>query len=165
MLPGELWVLAGHISSGKSSAAIQTAVHAAPAQSQADAWSGLEMGKVSIFQRAVWQLSRVDSERAKRNQLAEDERRHATDAVTKLHQLPLHFDDSSFSVMTIHARLRSLRTRALLGLVVVDYLQLLEDGGRHHSRAEAVGTNARAWPASLSVRSCCCPSSTATVPG
>jgi replicative DNA helicase len=144
MLPGELWVLAGHTSSGKSSAATQTAAHVAREQSKAVALFSLEMGKVSVFQRAVWQLSRVDSERAKRNQLTEEERRRATDAVTKLDKLPLHFDDSSFSVMAIHARLRSLRTREPLGLVVVDYLQLLEDGGHHHSRAEAVGANARA---------------------
>ena len=45
--------------------------------------------------------------------------------------------------MEIHARLRRLRSRGPLGLIVVDYLQLLRDGGRHNTRAEAVGANAR----------------------
>ncbi len=143
MLPGELWILAGHTSTGKSSAAIQTAVHVARAQSKAVPVFSLEMGDVSVFQRAVWQVSRADSERAKRGKLTPDERRRAADAVNLLYELPLYFDDSAFSVMEIHARLRRLRTRGALGLIVVDYLQLLRDGGRHNTRAEAVGTNAR----------------------
>ena len=144
MLPGELWVLAAHTSAGKTSAAIQTAVHIARHQPKAVAVCSLEMGEVSVFQRAVWQISRVDSEKAKRGQLSHEERRRAADAVNTLYDLPLYFDDGSFSVMEIHARLRQLRTRGPLGLVVVDYLQLLRDGGRHGTRAEAVGANARA---------------------
>jgi replicative DNA helicase len=143
MLPGELWVLAGHTSTGKSSAAIQTAVHVARQQAKAVPVFSLEMGDVSVFQRAVWQVSRVNSERAKRGQLTPEERKRAADAVNILYELPLYFDDSSFSVMEIHARLRRQRTRGPLGLIVVDYLQLLRDGGRHSTRAEAVGANAR----------------------
>lgn len=143
MLPGELWVLAAHTSDGKTSAAIQTAVAAAQAQSKSVAIFSLEMEDVSLFQRAVWQLSSVDSERAKRGKLTPDERRRALSAVNALCELPLYLDDGSFSVMEIHARLRRLRSRGPLGLIVVDYLQLLRDGGRHNSRAEAVGANAR----------------------
>jgi replicative DNA helicase len=56
----------------------------------------------------------------------------------------LHLDDSSTSVIEIHARLRRLQSLGPLGLIVVDYLQLLRDGGRHNSRAEAVGASAGA---------------------
>jgi replicative DNA helicase len=143
MLPGELWVLAGHTSTGKSSAALQTAVGVARAQSKAVVAFSLEMGEVSLFQRALWQFSRVDSERAKRNQLTPEQRKRLRDAANQLCELPLYLDDHSFSVMEIHARLRGLRSRGPLGLVVVDYLQLLRDGGRHNTRAEAVGSNAR----------------------
>lgn len=143
MLPGDLWILAAHTSAGKTSAAIQTAVGVARAQSKPVAFFSLEMGDVSIFQRAVWQLSRVDSERAKRGKLSPEERVRATAAVNTLRDLPLYFDDGSLSVMEIHARLRRLRSRGPIGLIVVDYLQLLRDGGRHNTRAEAVGTNAR----------------------
>jgi replicative DNA helicase len=143
MLPGELWVLAGHTSTGKSSAAIQAAVSIARAQPKTVAVFSLEMGDVSVFQRAVWQLSRVNSERAKRGQLTQEERKRAADAVNVLYDLPLHFDDNSYSVMEIHAQLRRQRARGPLGLIVVDYLQLLRDGGRHSTRAEAVGANAR----------------------
>jgi replicative DNA helicase len=144
MLPGELWVLAALTSAGKTSAAVQTAVHAARAQSKAVAIFSLEMAGASILQRAVWQVSRVDSGAAKRGKLNAEERRRATDAVNELYSLRLYFDDSSYSVMEIHARLRRLRSQGPLALIVVDYLQLLRDGGRHGSRAEAVGANARA---------------------
>ncbi|MDR3739300.1 MAG: DnaB-like helicase C-terminal domain-containing protein [Terracidiphilus sp.] len=144
MLQGELWVLAAHTSAGKTSAAIQTAVGVARAQSKAVALFSLEMGDVSVFQRATWQISRVDSERAKRGRLTPQERRRAADAVNTLYELPLYFDDGSYSVMEIHARLRRLRNQGPLGLIVVDYLQLLRDGGRHNTRAEAVGANVRA---------------------
>jgi len=138
MLAGELWVLAAHTSAGKTSAAIQTAVSVARAQPKAVVLFSLEMGDVSVFQRAVWQLSRVDSERAKSGRLTAEERKRAGDAVNTLYELPLNFDDHSFSVMEIHATLRRLRTRGPMGLIVVDYLQLLRDGGRHNTRAEAV---------------------------
>jgi replicative DNA helicase len=143
MLDGELWVLAGHTSTGKSSAAIQTAVHVARTQSKAVSIFSLEMGDVSVFQRAVWQVSSVDSERAKRGLLTAEERNRTVGALNMLYELPLYFDDGSFSVMEIHAQLRHLRTRSPLGLVVLDYLQLLRDGNRHNTRAEAVGANAR----------------------
>lgn len=143
MLPGELWILAAHTSAGKTSAAIQTAVHVARQQSKAVAVFSLEMSDVSVFQRAVWQISRVDSEQAKRGRLTQQEGRRAGQAVNTLYEMPLFFDDKSFSVMEIHARLRHLRSRGALGLIVVDYLQLLRDGGRPNTRAEAVGANAR----------------------
>jgi replicative DNA helicase len=144
MLPSELWVLAGHTSSGKSSAAIQTAVHVARTQSKAVPIFTMEMDDVSVFQRAVWQLSRVDSEQAKRDLLTAEERKRTAEVLGMLVELPLYFDQDSFSVLEIHARLRRLRTRGPLGLIVVDYLQLLRDGNRHNTRAEAVGANARA---------------------
>jgi replicative DNA helicase len=69
MVPGELWILAGHTSSGKSSAAIQVAVNVARMQPKAVAVFSLEMRDISVLQRAIWQVSRLDSERAKRGTL------------------------------------------------------------------------------------------------
>jgi replicative DNA helicase len=145
MLPSELWVLAAGTGNGKTSAAIQTAVHVTrAARGKTAAIFSMEMGNVSVFQRAVWQLARVDSARAKLGLLNAEERKRTAEALATLIDLPLYFDEGSFSVMKIHARLRQLRTRGPLGLIVVDYLQLLENGGRHNTRAEAVGANARA---------------------
>jgi replicative DNA helicase len=102
------------------------------------------MGDVSILQRAVWQISRVDSGRVKRGKLSGDERDAVKAAVHEVYSLPMWVDERSYSMTEIHAKLRQLRSRGPLGLVVVDYLQLLRDSGRHGTRAEAVGANARA---------------------
>lgn len=144
MLPGELWVLAAHTSCGKTSAALQTAVRAAQKGKRAVIFS-LEMGAVSLFQRATWQLSGVDSERAKRGRLAKQERDAVNDAATCLYDLPILFSQkSSVTAIEIRSELRREAARGPLGLVVVDYLQLLSDGGRHDKRSDAVGAAARA---------------------
>ena len=66
-----------------------------------------------------------------------------------VYELPLYFDDRAFSVMEIHARLRSLRTRGSLGLIVVDYLQLVRDAaGRAHGpkRWARMRAYSSCWP-------------------
>jgi len=135
-------VLAGHTSTGKTSAAIQAAVHIA-GKGFGSAIFSLEMGDVSIFQRALWQLSGVDAERAKRDELTRDERAKVNKTLAMMSELPLYFDDKSLSLTQVNAQLRRQQSKRKVGLVVVDYLQLLEDSGRHGSRAEAVGANAR----------------------
>ena len=107
-------MLAAHTSAGKTSAALQTAVSVAHSQSKAVPFFTLEMSAVSVFQRAVWQLCRVDSERAKRGKLTPEERQRATNAVRALYELPLFFDDQSYSVMEIHARLRLSAVASIL---------------------------------------------------
>lgn len=141
-LPGELWVLAGHTSTGKSSAAIQAAAFVAARDFGAAIFS-LEMGEVSIYQRALWQISGVDAERAKRGELDRGERERISATMEGMSRIPLYFDDSSMSLMKIQAELRRQWAKRKLGLIVIDYLQLLEDSGRHGTRAEAVGHNAR----------------------
>jgi replicative DNA helicase len=143
LLPGELWVLAGHTSTGKTSAVLQWAIHAAHRGTGA-AFFTLEMHPVSLYQRAIWQLSGVDSERAKANELDSAERDQVRDAANVLYNLPIYWDDKSTSVMAIHAAIRRRKLRDQIGLIVVDYLQLLGAGGRHNTRAEEVGANARA---------------------
>jgi replicative DNA helicase len=143
ILPGELWVLAGHTSTGKTSAALQWAVHVARKGAGA-AFFTLEMHPVSLYQRAVWQMAGIDSERAKANNLHADERDRVRDCANVLYGLPIYFDDTASTVMAIHAAVRRRKLQNPIGLIVVDYLQLLGAGGRHNTRAEEVGSNARA---------------------
>jgi replicative DNA helicase len=69
----------------------------------------------------------------------------ARDAVNLLAELPIYFDDSMAStVPAIHAAIRRAKLKAPIGLVIVDYLQLLGNLGRELNRAQAVGANSRA---------------------
>lgn len=141
MLPAELWVLAGHTSTGKTSAMLQHAVTAAR-RGHGVAIFSLEVGKVSIFQKACYQMARVDSERAKRGKLTHEEMALVTAAANELYDLPLYFDTQSNTTMAIHASLRRRILHNKIEHVIVDYLQLLGNTGRHDNRAQAVGANA-----------------------
>jgi replicative DNA helicase len=143
MLPDELWILAGHTGTGKTSAALQTAVGIAN-RGKGVAMFSLEMGPVSLYQRAVWQWARVDAEQAKKNKLTPDHRERVREAAEAIRNLPLYFDDTSLTTTAIHAALRQRSLQNPIAFVVVDYLQLLGPSGRHENRAHEVGANARA---------------------
>lgn len=141
MLPGELWVLAGTTSSGKTSAAIQHAVHAARRGSGVAIFS-LEVTSEALFQKACYQLAMVDSERGKRGKLTADERKVLRKAAEELAELPLYFDTHSITAVAIYDSLRRCKIRHKVDHVVVDYLQLLGNIDRYPTRAQAVGANA-----------------------
>jgi replicative DNA helicase len=142
MLPAELWVLAGHTSTGKTSAMLQHAVHAAQKGSGVAIFS-LEVGKKALFQKAVYQLARVDSEKAKHGESISEEDRYAVlRATNELYELPIYFDTAATTVPAIHAAVRRRRVKSKVDHVIVDYLQLLGNSERRDNRAQAVGANA-----------------------
>lgn len=141
MLPAELWILAGHTSTGKTSAMLQHAVTTAR-RGQGVAIFSLEVGKQALFQKACFQLARVDSEKGKRGQMTPEERDAVNRAAHELYDLPLYFDTQSATTMAIHAAVRRRKLKSPVDHVIVDYLQLLGNTGRHDNRAQAVGANA-----------------------
>lgn len=141
MLPGELWVLAGHTSTGKTSAAIQMGVNRARKGTGVAVFS-LEVGKPSLFTKAVYQVARVDAEKAKRGQLNQEERQKVTEAATEIYSLPFYFDTSSTTTTAIRTAIRRRKQSDPVDLVIVDYLQLLGNTNRFDNRAQAVGANA-----------------------
>ena len=141
MLPAELWVLAGHTSTGKTSAMLQHAVYAAQ-KGHGVAVFSLEVGKKALFQKAVYQLARVDSEKAKNGEdLSDEERGAVRRATNELYDLPIYFDTTATTVPAIHAAVRRRRVRGHVDHVIVDYLQLLGNSERRDNRAQAVGAN------------------------
>lgn len=141
MLPSELWVLAGNTSAGKTSAMLQLCVALARAGKGTGIFS-LEVARESLSQKAIYQLARVDSERAKRGQLGPEERAQVHRAAEELHELPLYIDTQCTTVPAIHAAIRRRRLKSPVDVVAVDYLQLLGNTGRVDNRAQAVGANA-----------------------
>ncbi len=140
-LAAELWVLAGHTSTGKTSAMLQLATHIARGGKGVAVFS-LEVGKQSLFAKACYQISRVDSEKAKRGTLCHQDRDLVRGAAELLRTLPLYLDTQSTTVMAIHAAIRRRKLKSPIDFVIVDYLQLLGNTGRHDTRAQAVGANA-----------------------
>jgi replicative DNA helicase len=139
----QLILLAAHTSVGKTAAATQVVVGAAR-QGIGVAVFSLEMSTKSLFRRMAYQISRVDAERHRHNKLTGEDRERLRAAAAELYEMPIYWNDTaSCTVPAIHAELRKLRMRAKVGLVVVDFLQIVRGTGRVESRNNEVGANSR----------------------
>jgi replicative DNA helicase len=131
---GDLIIVAGRPSMGKSVIALQQAYTSACARIGA-AYVSLEMSKESLVRRLVASVSRVDTHRARSGFLNVEERRRMLEAAADLRTVPLFLDESrAHTPVAVSAALRKLRTRVPIGLVIVDHLQLMKVAGRAESR-------------------------------
>jgi replicative DNA helicase len=132
--PGDLTIIAGRPSMGKSVIALQQAYTSA-CLGIGVAYISLEMSKEALVRRLVASVSRVDSHRARSGFLNSDDRHRMIAAATELQTLPLFLDESlGHTPVAVGAALRKLRARTRIGLVIVDHLQLMKVTGRAESR-------------------------------
>ena len=89
------------------------------------------MSKESLLTRMLCAAARVDSQRFRAGYLTQEERRKLNQALHELVEAPLYIDDTAgLHLMDMHAKLRRLQAeRKQLGLVIVDYLQLMSGRG------------------------------------
>lgn len=141
---GELIIIAARPSMGKTALALNIAQHVSMRSDEAVAVFSLEMSKESLLTRMLCATARVDSHRFRTGYLKQDERRILSSALTDLTQAPLYIDDTAgANLMDMHAKLRRLQTERKLGLVVVDYLQLMSSRGRVENRNQEVSQISR----------------------
>jgi len=141
---GELVILAARPSMGKTALALNIAQHVAVRLSLPVAIFSLEMSKESLLTRLLCATARVDSHRYRTGYLNADERRRLQAALVQLTEAPLFIDDSAgVHVMDMHAKLRRLQAEHKLGLVVVDYLQLMSSPRRVENRVQEVSAISR----------------------
>lgn len=145
---GELFILAARPAMGKTALALNVASHVASNQrnSKAVAVFSLEMSRESLLTRLICASARVDQQKFRMGFLNQEERRRLSFSATEILEAPIFIDDTSSStVMDINAKLRKLRNQADLGLVVVDYLQLMPAPmlGRNSNRTQEVGALSR----------------------
>lgn len=146
--PSELIILAGRPSMGKTAFALNIAEHAAVAQKQPVAIFSLEMSKESLLLRFLASYARLDMHHFRTGQLSRDERRRMLDGLGALGEVPLWIDDTgSATVMEMGAKARRLKKDKGLGLVIVDYLQLITARGRFGNRNEEVSAISRSLKA------------------
>lgn len=142
--PGELIIIAGRPSMGKTALALNIAQHAALKLGKTVAIFSLEMSQESLLTRMLCAAARVDSHRFRLGFLDAAERRRLQVAAAELVEAPLYIDDgSSTGLIDMHAKLRRLKTERGLDLVVVDYLQLMSGKGRYESRVQEVSALSR----------------------
>ena len=145
--PGNLIVIAARPSMGKSALVANIAENAA-LQGHAVALFSLEMSESELAQRFVASLSNTKGEDLRLGRVAESRWPKILEACGRLGEAPLYIDDSSDTgVLEVRSKSRrlhhALADRGGLGLIVIDYLQLMRHEGRVESRVEQVGQISR----------------------
>jgi replicative DNA helicase len=141
---GELIIIAARPAMGKTAFALNISQYVATKLEQPVALFSLEMSKESLLTRLICASARVDQQKFRAGYLNADERRKLSAAANELAKAPLFIDDSpSINLLDIHAKLRRLKAEHGLGLVVIDYLQLMTARGRYENRVQEVSSLSR----------------------
>jgi len=142
---GELIILAARPSMGKTALALNICWHIAATRLLPVAIFSLEMSQESLLTRMLCAAARVDSQKFRAGYLNEQERQKLRAAANQMVEAPLHIDDSAgINLMDMHAKLRRIQQGGQkLGLVVVDYLQLMSVRGRVENRNQEVSQLSR----------------------
>jgi replicative DNA helicase len=141
---GDLCILAARPSMGKTALALNIAHHVATQGRRTVVVFSLEMSKESLLTRMLCAAARVDSQKFRAGYLNAEERGKLQAAASSLVEAPLFIDDTSgIHLMDIHAKLRRTNAEHGLGLVIVDYLQLMTGRGRFENRNQEIGAISR----------------------
>jgi replicative DNA helicase len=145
--PGDMIVVAGRPSMGKTSFAMNIAENAAISGTKPVLIFSMEMPADSLVMRMLSSLGRIDQTKIRSGQLSDEDWPRLTSAVTLLNDKPLLVDDSaalSPSEMRSRAR-RVVREHGDLGLIVIDYIQLMQasGGARSENRATEISEISR----------------------
>ena len=143
--PGNLIIIAARPSMGKSALALCMAANIAVRQNIPVGLFTLEMSKSEVTQRLMCSEAKVESQRLRTGKLAPDDWPRLTAACDKLAKAPIYVDDTgSINMMEIRSKSRRLKSRHPdLGLIVVDYLQLMSSAGNVENRVQEVSQISR----------------------
>jgi replicative DNA helicase len=146
--PGDLIVIAGRPSMGKTSLAVNIAENAAVGAGIASAIFSMEMSAEQLSLRMISSLGRINQSNLRTGRLSEEDWPRIDTAMTQLSRAPLFVDETPALTPTeVRARARRLKREHNLGLVVVDYLQLMQVPGTKENRATEISEISRSLKA------------------
>lgn len=145
----DLIIIAGRPSMGKTAFALNIAQYAALEANTAVAIFSLEMSKEQLALRMLSAEARVDSQRIRRGFLGEADWPRLIAAAGRLSEAQIFIDDSSaISALELKAKARRLKSEVDLGLIILDYLQLMRSGSyRETSREQEISEISRSLKA------------------
>ncbi|MCW7540298.1 replicative DNA helicase [Aquabacterium sp. A7-Y] len=145
--PGDLIILAARPSMGKTAFALNIGEHVAVAEGLPVVVFSMEMGAAQLALRVVGSLGRIDQSHLRTGSLRDDEWSRLSEAVEKLRNANIFIDETpGLSPTELRARARrQARQCGQLGLIIIDYLQLMSGngGGSEENRATVIGEISR----------------------
>ena len=142
--PSELIIVAGRPSMGKTAFCMNIAQFAAMQHKVPVAVFSLEMSKSQIVQRMLCSEARIDTHALRRGIMPEEDWPKLSLAAGRLSAAPIFIDDSAgISPLEIKAKARRLKAQYDLGLILIDYLQLIQTGLRVENRQQEISQISR----------------------
>lgn len=138
MQPGDLIIVAGRPSMGKTAFSVNIGEHVAVEEGLPVAIFSMEMGASQLAMRVLGSVGRLDQQRLRTGKLEDEDWPNLTHAIQKMQDTQLYIDETpALSPMELRARARRLsRQCGQLGLIIIDYLQLMSgNGGGSENRA------------------------------
>ena len=144
----DLIIIAGRPSMGKTSLALNIAQFAAMEHKIPVAIFSLEMSKEQLAFRLLASEAKVDSQRLRKGFLGETDWPKLTTAAGRLSEAPLYIDDTpAITVLEMKAKSRRLSADSRLGLIIVDYIQLMRADGYRDNREQEISAISRSLKA------------------
>jgi len=142
---GEMIIIAGRPSIGKTSLAVNIAEHIGLMEKTPVAIFSLEMGKQQLAERFLCSISEIDSQKVRRGLLSDEGYKKLADACAELSEAPIFIDDTStLTPLELRAKARRLKSMHDIRCIIVDYLQLMHLGTqRIESRQQEITTISR----------------------
>ena len=149
MQRGDLIIVAGRPSMGKTTFAMNIAEHVAIQENKPVAVFSMEMPGDSLVLRMLASLGRIDSTRVRTGKLNDEDWPRITSAINLISNSPMFIDDTgSLSPADMRARARRLtREHGELGMIVIDYMQLMQVPGSSENRATEMSAISRSLKA------------------
>jgi replicative DNA helicase len=145
---GDLVVIAGRPSMGKTTLAVNIAEYAAIAKGVPSAIFSMEMSAEQLTLRLIASLGRVNQSHLRTGSFTEEDWSRIQGAMAQLSNAPLYVDETPALTPTdVRARARRLKREKGLGLIIVDYLQLMQVSGNKENRATEISEISRSLKA------------------
>ena len=147
--PGDLIIVAGRPSMGKTAFALNVSEHIALAENRAVAIFSMEMTGNQLMMRMLGSVGRLNQHKLRTGRLEDEDWQHLTDALSKLDKAEIYVDESGvLNALELRARARRLHRQCKgLGLIVIDYLQLMSAVSQVENRATEISEISRSLKA------------------
>lgn len=146
--PAEFIIVAARPSQGKTALCLNMACHAAIKARVPVGFFSLEMSGDQLAQRILSSEAHVNGHRMRTGHLNNEDWQRLTNALGFLGEAPLYIDDTpNISIFELRAKARRMKAEHNIGILFIDYLQLMHSSGRHENRQQEISTISRSLKA------------------